>query len=984
MTRPNVPRVKVKTDHVAAVAVTLGPVLYFLPALLNHLILAPDDGRLFNAPLRVATAQIIRSGHLPLWDPYIFGGMPLFASAQGGLLFPPNWFYLIFSPALATNLMVVTTYMLAALGAYLFARRTGASISGAIVTSITWQAGGFLLAQISHINIVHTAAVLPWVFWALERYVANGKRTSGALLAALIAIQVFAGHQQTFAYGLILVGAYTIVMVVGKTEHRRRYLKSLAFTLTGLLLAAVQILPTAELLRNSVRASATYDFFTSFSMPRAFVMTLFAPYILGGGDKRLFQAPYIGQLYYAEYVAYAGLLGVMLVLLALLLKPDRRTKFWAVALVIGFVLALGNNAPLQFNRLIYLVPVLNLFRVPARHLLEVNFAIAVLAGRGLTALERLRGTKRASKSVLIVASSVVVVTILIITALRPSNFQLAREVPVTVLRAPELFLPIVFAFLSAFALWLFVFGRRHGSTWILVVLIADLLLWGQFSGWYIASRNIPKEFWSVPESVQLLREQAPHDSYRILTTHHTFDPAAAVPNTPANGWTLWTEPDVYMMHGIQNAAGYDGFGLDRYSQLAGGMKLWGELTEPDVTLRGNSRELDLLNVRYLVSRRKDVNDLEPSAEAVIPSEFASATQKYGDLLFAPTDLTLPNINADKRLTLKTPGLEVDRVALLTNLSFAENVADNTIVARLHLRTKDGHAFEFPLRAGVDTADWAFDRPDIHARIRHKRATIATNYDVNDAQNKYQGHTYVTSFTLPEKATIESGYTELEPEAKPAGYLLRVFRVSFFSNDRTYAVSQNMVNVEAQSATVASETKDERWKLLVEGEKVRIYENARTLPRAWLATDTRVLSDAMMLGVIRSGLLPDGTKWDPVKVALLSAPLTKSLIPGNGTVAISDYEPNRIDLKTDSSAESLLVLSENYYPGWRAYVDGQAVEMIQVNYAQRGVVVPAGQHQISFSYRPWSVMLGLVISLLTAVGLGVYIARGRQSVPRGSE
>src|SRR5215475_688940 len=119
MTRPNVPRVKVKTDHVAAVAVTLGPVVYFLPALLNHLILAPDDGRLFNAPLRVATAQIIRSGQLPLWNPYIFGGMPLFASAQGGLLFPPNWFYLIFSPALATNLMVITTYMIAALGAYL-------------------------------------------------------------------------------------------------------------------------------------------------------------------------------------------------------------------------------------------------------------------------------------------------------------------------------------------------------------------------------------------------------------------------------------------------------------------------------------------------------------------------------------------------------------------------------------------------------------------------------------------------------------------------------------------------------------------------------------------------------------------------------------------------------------------------------------------------------------------------------------------------
>jgi hypothetical protein len=973
MIRPNVPRVKVKTDYVAAVAVTLGPVFYFLPALLNHLILAPDDGRLFNAPLRVATAQIIRSGHLPLWDPYIFGGMPLFASAQGGLLFPPNWFYLMFSPAIATNLMVITTYMIAALGAYLFARRTGASISGAVVTSVTWQAGGFLLAQISHINIVHTAALLPWVFWALERYVSNGKRARGALLAIIIAIQVFAGHQQTFAYGLILLCAYTLVMAVGKTEQRRRYLKSLVFTLTGLLLAAVQILPTAELLRNSVRASATYDFFSSFSMPRAFIMTLFAPFILGGGDKRLFQAPYIGQLFYTEYIAYAGLLAIMLILMALLLKPDRRTKFWVVALVTGFVLALGSNAPLQFNRLIYLVPVLNLFRVPARHLLEVNFAIAVLAGRGLTALEQLRDRKSTTNRLLIVTGSVVVLTILIVTVLRPNNFQLAREVPVTVLRAPELFLPIVFAFLSAVALWMFVLGRRYGLTWVLVVLIADLLMWGQFSGWYAASRNIPKEFWSVPESVQLLREHAPAgaSSYRILTTHHTFDPDTAVPNTPPTGWTLWTEPDVYMMHGIQNAAGYDGFGLDRYSQLAGGMKLWGELTDPDITLRGNSRELDLLNVRYLLSRRKDANDLESSSEGSTPSEFASATQKYGDFLFAPTDLALPNIGPGKQLTIKTPGLEVDRVALITNLSFAENVADNTIVARVHLRTKDGRQFEFPLRAGGDTADWAFDRADIHTRIRHKRATIATNYDINDAQNKYQGHTYVTSFALPEKATVQSGYVELEPEAKSAGYLLKVFRVSFVNGDRTYAISQNMVNVETQSASVANETKDERWNLLVEGEKVRIDENTRALPRAWLVTETRVLNDAVMLGVVRSGLLPDGTKWDPTKTALVSVPLSRSLAPGNGTVVIGDYGPNRIELKTDATAESLLVLSENYYPGWRAYVDGQSMEMVEVNYAQRGVIVPAGQHQVSFSYRPWSVMWGLIISLLAAVGLSVY-------------
>jgi hypothetical protein len=102
--------------------------------------------------------------------------MPLLGAAQGGLLFPLNWFYLFLSPALATNLMVLSTFMLAGLGAFV-ARRTGSSVTGAALTSLIWQAGGFLINQISHINIVQTAALLPWVLWAIERYVVNGSRS---------------------------------------------------------------------------------------------------------------------------------------------------------------------------------------------------------------------------------------------------------------------------------------------------------------------------------------------------------------------------------------------------------------------------------------------------------------------------------------------------------------------------------------------------------------------------------------------------------------------------------------------------------------------------------------------------------------------------------------------------------------------------------------------------------------------------------------
>jgi Bacterial membrane protein YfhO len=978
MADPSNFRLKFRSDHLAAVAVTLAPLVYFLPALCNGLVLSPDDGILQNVPFRVVAAHIVRAGHLPLWDPYIFSGMPLLGAAQGGILFPLNWFYLVFTASTSSNLMVLVSFMTAALGAFLYARSTGTTLAGAAATSIVWQAGGFLINQISHINIVQTAALLPWVLWAVERYVTTGSRKRAALVALLIALQFFAGHQQAFAYSFLLTLAYALVMGAMDRDGRKRYLAAVGFVSVGLLLAAVQILPTWELLRNSVRATASYDFFTSFSMPKRFVLTFLAPYLMGGGDGRLFRAPYLGPSFYTEYVPYVGLISIVLALLALLLWRDRRTWFWTVVGVAGLLLAFGRYAPFSLNEATYFVPVLNLFRVPARHLMEVQFAVAVLTGRGLSRLASLREDKRVGRVAVAASMVVLVLTCVAVTVLRPAEFHLGRSAPVTILRAPELFMPIVIATLSALAIWLFVMQRKGASVLLFAVLIADLFLWGQFSGWYASSRRIPKEYWSVPESVKLLRQHAPPDasSYRILTTHMAFDPALSTTNTNA-GWVLWTEPDIYLMHGIQNAAGYDGFGLQRYSELAGQMKLWGELTDPNATLRSESRELDILNVRYLVARRERPipgQDGEVSEEELqaAQSAFAIASEKIGNHVFAKEDLSLPNIGPGKRLRFSVPAVSVDRVALLTNLSFGENVPDNAVVAKLRLQATDGRAFEFPLRAGADTADWAYDRPDLRARIRHRRATVATNYDVSDARFKYKGHTYLASFALPEKVVIESGELDLRPLSEWPGALLSVFRMSLADagDGNSYPLSARMVTIETLSAN-GQPAQSERWKFVAHGLDVNIYENMRALPRAWLASEVRALDEDAILQVIRTGYLPDGLKWDPLRTALVETPLAINSSTQAGQVEVTTYEANRLRLHARASGESMLVLSENDYRGWRAYVDGAAVSIIRVNYGLRGVVIPAGEHEIVFVYRPWSVLGGAFISLAAAALLGVF-------------
>jgi hypothetical protein len=169
----------------------------------------------------------------------------------------------------------------------------------------------------------------------------------------------------------------------------------------------------------------------------------------------------------------------------------------------------------------------------------------------------------------------------------------------------------------------------------------------------------------------------------------------------------------------------------------------------------------------------------------------------------------------------------------------------------------------------------------------------------------------------------------------------------------------------------------RWESLGQTDDVDIYQNKRTMPRAWLASKATVLNEGAMLEVIRNGRFADGKQWDPATVALVESPLaTSSLSGGTGEARITRYEPNRIDLVTRSDAPAILVLSENHYPGWRAYVDGRFVDTLRVDYNLRGTVLPGGEHTVEFVYRPKSVFLGAAMSLLALalLALGVIIDR----------
>ena len=138
------------------------------------------------------------------------------------------------------------------------------------------------------------------------------------------------------------------------------------------------------------------------------------------------------------------------------------------------------------------------------------------------------------------------------------------------------------------------------------------------------------------------------------------------------------------------------------------------------------------------------------------------------------------------------------------------------------------------------------------------------------------------------------------------------------------------------------------------------------PRAWLVYETQELDEEATLAQL------DAFDFDPARVALVPPGTSLAVAPGDekGQVEILHRTPTSLDLKVTTPSDSLLVLSEVYYPGWQATVNGRATSILRVDYILRGVPIPAGEHDVEFNYRPETFIWGAVISGATLFALAV--------------
>ena len=302
-------------------------------------------------PWQRMAAQMWRGGQLPLWNPLVGCGAPLAANYQTAAFYPLNLLSLLLPAEVALSWTTALHLALAGWGMYRWARAVGLDHFPALIGGLAFEGSGFLVARVALFPSM--AFTFPWLavwLWRAE-VLAQRRRMGDALLLGLVlGLGLLAGHAQTAFYGGLLLAAYLAFRAIQEARGREQEAGDHASRLTfdasrltfdvprffslvmfsfvvGLGLAAVQLLPTAELMLSSQRSAGVgYDFAMTYSLWPWRLITFAAPDFFGSPDR----GDYWGYATYWEDAGYIGVLPLLLaahaVVLALSKKQDAGRK----------------------------------------------------------------------------------------------------------------------------------------------------------------------------------------------------------------------------------------------------------------------------------------------------------------------------------------------------------------------------------------------------------------------------------------------------------------------------------------------------------------------------------------------------------------------------------------------------------------------------------------------------------------------------------
>jgi hypothetical protein len=586
-------------------------------------------------PWYEAVRGAVQSGELPLWNPLVGAGAPLLANYQSAAFYPPNWLHLVLDPARSTSLLMIIHVLWAGLGMWLYAKMIGLHPVARLVSALSFALSGYLVSRLGFPSIGSTFPWAPWLLLATERLLGRPGLRGAGFLGLVLGLELLAGHAQTAFYISLMLASYFVVRAWPHarptSQGDRRSLAVVgwfgAAVLLGIALAAVQLVPTAELQLVSQRAGGVeWDFAMTYSLWPWRVISFLAP--------RFFGHPATGNYWgyccnYWEDNGYIGVLGLVLGLAAVVswirwrLRRNRPTllisqiplanrivPFFGALAFTSLLLAFGIHTPI-YPAVFKYAPGFGQFQAPARLLCLWTVAMSVLAGVGTDLWRPTLGVRRLGRYVIATGLA------LLIAAIAASGFLSDRTVT---FRLGTAQLGISAALIGLLAVSRPRESERPQSLrWSAAVLlfVAADLVW---ANWGANPTAEPWLYTRPTESARRLREAAASgraffpdaDEYAVTfddyLSFHTFAPTSddISPNqVPTDRWFGMREaliPNVGILDGLPSLNNFDPLRPARYELLVDAINT--------ASGRDGIRLLEMAGVSLLVAAKDSTLQLE--------------------------------------------------------------------------------------------------------------------------------------------------------------------------------------------------------------------------------------------------------------------------------------------------------------------------------------------------------------------------------------
>lgn len=906
----------------------------------NPYLLDPLASAVSAEPTTEKMAQQLRELEIPLWDANMALGRPLLASMDPSVVAPIRLPLMLSSTPEMWDAFSLVRFLVAGLFTYLLAKRLGLLKLAAFGAALAFAFSGYLML---YINMPHadSAMMIPLLLYMLELLMERPSAGRAVLAAVVFSQGMLVNNPQPalvlIAYGTLYYVARLVVEArnIGSFGIRRRVI-SLGLALTaGVGLTAFALVPFLEL-TGALGGKGLAVHLHSPDLARGiqhdplqFLVSLFIPF---------FDGPPVQNFQGTGWTGVRNYVGVIVPLLAFIgvwNRPLMRKAGWFFLIAAVFLLAKTYGVPLV-NWIGHL-PLLRLIDFGLYTAPAVTFSLAMLAGLGLDQIGRGLGRWRNMAAALISLG-------FLLGWLVWLNRDLWDDIPTS-----HLAIQLAFAagLMVIVAMVVSPIARRFlsptvGTFLVVFLLAAELFVFTMptkaefvglahalYGGGYVPVIQRPHRFdpFNEPPYVGFLRKD--RSQYRVFSTDRLLYPntARAYDIDDIRGFTATTVKR-YLAY-IQN------FINPSVRQRFTGAYLPPFGSEAEPPKLADNPLFDLLNVKYILTARG----------------LPMAYDYYLAEQFLPLE---PSEGARGRLDVFTINGEDDVVLF-----------QHPISSLSYVFTPDAQTRFLLFRLALDPQVWGPDKGDgVLFRVSVR----------DDGSERELFSRWVDPKNNPQDRRWIDGAVDLGPYlGRPVTLVLSTLPGESGAWDWAGWGGLRL----APAPDAPPHPGSGQFELVYDGE-VRIYENRNAFPRAFVVHRVEEVSD-MEEAIARM----KGAGFDPAQVAVIEGELPPAQAAalgggrgeGRSSVQFVKYEDNEVRLRVRTERAGLLVLSDTYYPGWKAYVDGEKVRIYPTDVALRSVFLEPGEHEVRFVFAPTSFKIGSLISGLSLLALAAYVSLG---------